>query len=78
MERFGIKVERHGWHQFTVPAGQRYQSPGKIMVEGDAYVRLHILAAGALGGGSLRVEGAGRASIQWRCGLCRRADPHGR
>ncbi|WP_233802729.1 3-phosphoshikimate 1-carboxyvinyltransferase [Paraburkholderia sp. HP33-1] len=69
MERFGIKVERHGWHQFVVPAGQRYQSPGTIMVEGDASSASYFLAAGALGGGPLRVEGVGRASIQGDVGF---------
>ncbi|EEA00283.1 3-phosphoshikimate 1-carboxyvinyltransferase [Burkholderia sp. H160] len=69
MERFGIKVERHGWHQFVVPAGQRYQSPGAIMVEGDASSASYFLAAGALGGGPLKVEGVGRASIQGDVGF---------
>jgi 3-phosphoshikimate 1-carboxyvinyltransferase len=69
MERFGIKVERHGWHQFTVPSGGRYQSPGRIMVEGDASSASYFLAAGALGGGPLRVEGVGRASIQGDVGF---------
>ncbi|ASV98463.1 3-phosphoshikimate 1-carboxyvinyltransferase [Paraburkholderia aromaticivorans] len=69
MERFGIKVERHGWHRFVVPAGQRYQSPGTIMVEGDASSASYFLAAGALGGGPLRVEGVGRASIQGDVGF---------
>jgi len=69
MERFGIKVERNGWHQFVVPVGQRYQSPGTIMVEGDASSASYFLAAGALGGGPLRVEGVGRASIQGDVGF---------
>ncbi|WP_233831549.1 3-phosphoshikimate 1-carboxyvinyltransferase [Paraburkholderia sp. ZP32-5] len=69
MERFGIKVERHEWHQFVVPAGQRYQSPGTIMVEGDASSASYFLAAGALGGGPLKVEGVGRASIQGDVGF---------
>jgi 3-phosphoshikimate 1-carboxyvinyltransferase len=69
MERFGIKVERHGWHQFTVPSGERYQSPGRIMVEGDASSASYFLAAGALGGGPLRVEGVGRSSIQGDVGF---------
>ncbi|RKE34781.1 3-phosphoshikimate 1-carboxyvinyltransferase [Paraburkholderia sp. BL23I1N1] len=69
MERFGIKVERHEWHRFVVPAGQRYQSPGTIMVEGDASSASYFLAAGALGGGPLRVEGVGRASIQGDVGF---------
>ncbi|MEC5405224.1 3-phosphoshikimate 1-carboxyvinyltransferase [Paraburkholderia sp. MPAMCS5] len=69
MARFGIKVERNGWHQFVVPAGQRYQSPGTIMVEGDASSASYFLAAGALGGGPLKVEGVGRASIQGDVGF---------
>jgi 3-phosphoshikimate 1-carboxyvinyltransferase len=69
MARFGIKVERHDWHQFVVPAGQRYQSPGTIMVEGDASSASYFLAAGALGGGPLKVEGVGRASIQGDVGF---------
>ncbi|MGF6445494.1 3-phosphoshikimate 1-carboxyvinyltransferase [Paraburkholderia youngii] len=69
MARFGIEVERHGWHQFVVPAGKRYQSPGTIMVEGDASSASYFLAAGALGGGPLRVEGVGRASIQGDVGF---------
>ncbi|KAE8755078.1 3-phosphoshikimate 1-carboxyvinyltransferase [Paraburkholderia madseniana] len=69
MERFGIKVERHEWHRFIVPAGQRYQSPGTILVEGDASSASYFLAAGALGGGPLRVEGVGRSSIQGDVGF---------
>jgi 3-phosphoshikimate 1-carboxyvinyltransferase len=64
MERFGIVVERDGWARFTIPAGARYVSPGAIAVEGDASSASYFLAAGALGGGPLRVEGVGRASIQ--------------
>jgi 3-phosphoshikimate 1-carboxyvinyltransferase len=69
MERFGIEVERFGWERFTIPNGVRYQSPGKIMVEGDASSASYFLAAGALGGGPLRVEGVGRASIQGDVGF---------
>ncbi|CAG4907551.1 3-phosphoshikimate 1-carboxyvinyltransferase [Paraburkholderia saeva] len=69
MARFGIEVERLGWQRFTVPSGKRYQSPGEIMVEGDASSASYFLAAGALGGGPLRVEGVGRASIQGDVGF---------
>jgi 3-phosphoshikimate 1-carboxyvinyltransferase len=69
MARFGIEVERNGWHQFVVPAGQRYQSPGTIMVEGDASSASYLLAAGALGGGPVKVEGVGRSSIQGDVGF---------
>ena len=63
MKRFGIEVKRTGWRYFDVPAGI-YRSPGKIFVEGDASSASYFLAAGAIGGGPVRVEGVGRDSIQ--------------
>ena len=67
MRRFGVEVERDGWKTFTVPA-KRYASPGEIRIEGDASSASYFLAAGAIsglsGGGPVRVEGVGRASIQ--------------
>lgn len=64
MKRFGVVVERHGWQSFTVAAGQKYSSPGVIHVEGDASSASYFLAAGAIAGGPVRVEGVGRDSIQ--------------
>jgi 3-phosphoshikimate 1-carboxyvinyltransferase len=64
MRRFGLAVERDGWQSFTVQAGQRYISPGSIHVEGDASSASYFLAAGAIAGGPVRVEGVGRDSIQ--------------
>ena len=63
MRRFGVAVERDGWARFRVPSA-RYTSPGSIYVEGDASSASYFLAAGALGGGPVRVEGVGRESIQ--------------
>ena len=64
MRRFGVEVERHGWQEFVVHGGQRYISPGLIHVEGDASSASYFLAAGAIGGGPVRVEGVGKTSIQ--------------
>jgi 3-phosphoshikimate 1-carboxyvinyltransferase len=64
MQRFGVQVERHAWQSFTVHPGQHYRSPGKILVEGDASSASYFLAAGAIAGGPVRVEGVGRDSIQ--------------
>src|SRR5450830_2006913 len=64
MRRFGVTVEHDGWQSFTVQPGQHYQSPGTIHVEGDASSASYFLAAGAIGGGPVRVEGVGRDSIQ--------------
>lgn len=64
MARFGVEVAREGWRRFTIPAGARYISPGELFVEGDASSASYFLAAGAIGGGPVRVEGVGRHSIQ--------------
>jgi len=64
MARFGVEVQRDGWRSFTLAAGQAYRSPGALRVEGDASAASYFLAAGAIGGGPVRVEGVGRHSIQ--------------
>lgn len=64
MRRFGVTVEQDGWAAFTVQPGQHYASPGTIHVEGDASSASYFLAAGAIGGGPVRVNGVGAASIQ--------------
>lgn len=64
LARFGIDVQRDGWASFTIAPGQVYRSPGTLHVEGDASSASYFLAAGAIGGGPVRVEGVGRASIQ--------------
>jgi 3-phosphoshikimate 1-carboxyvinyltransferase len=64
LRRFGVEVGHDGWQRFTVPAAACYQSPGEIWVEGDASSASYFLAAGAIGGGPVRVEGVGRDSVQ--------------
>jgi 3-phosphoshikimate 1-carboxyvinyltransferase len=64
MARFGVDVATPDAATFVVPAGARYRSPGRLDVEGDASSASYFLAAGVLGGGPVRVEGAGRESIQ--------------
>ena len=63
MRKFGVEVRRTAWRSFAIPA-KSYVSPGAIYVEGDASSASYFLAAGALGGGPVRVEGVGRDSIQ--------------
>jgi 3-phosphoshikimate 1-carboxyvinyltransferase len=64
MRRFGVDVRRAGWQSFTIAANAHYRSPGNIQVEGDASSASYFLAAGAIAGGPVRVEGVGRGSIQ--------------
>ncbi len=64
MARFGVRVVHEDWGRFIVPGGARYVSPGTLFVEGDASSASYFLAAGAIGGGPVRVEGVGSSSIQ--------------
>ena len=64
MQRFGVQVENRQHQQFTIPSGQKYQSPGRIMVEGDASSASYFLAAAAIAGGPVRVHGVGKSSVQ--------------
>jgi len=64
MAHFGVVVQRDGWSSFTVEADSRYVSPKEIFVEGDASSASYFLAAGAIGGGPVRVEGVGKSSVQ--------------
>ena len=64
MEKFGVTVENNHFQRFVIPAGQRYISPSNIMVEGDASSASYFLAAGAIGGGTVRVNGVGSSSVQ--------------
>ena len=69
MARFGVTVRWEDAHRLSVPATDAYESPGQITVEGDASSASYFLAAGALGGGPVRVRGVGRDSIQGDIGF---------
>lgn len=66
LARFGIAVQREGWSRFTVPAGSRYATPGRIHVEGDASSASYFVALGAIAAtdAPVRIEGVGEDSIQ--------------
>ncbi len=63
MAQFGVRVEREGWRRFVVPP-MRYVSPGHYAVEGDASSASYFIAAAAIGGGPIRVEGVGKHALQ--------------
>jgi len=64
MAKFGVTVANQDYQSFSITGGQTYQSPGAIMVEGDASSASYFLAAAAIGGGPVKVHGIGSASIQ--------------
>jgi len=63
MADFGVAVTRDGYERFQVAPGQRYQARD-YRIEPDASNATYFLAAAALTGGNVRVEGLGRHSVQ--------------
>ena len=64
MKTFGVSVEHNNYQRFSVRGQQRYVSPGSYLVEGDASSASYFLAAAAIKGGTVRVTGVGRNSVQ--------------
>jgi 3-phosphoshikimate 1-carboxyvinyltransferase len=64
MKRFGVHVENQEYKRFIIHGGQKYQSPGTFLVEGDASSASYFLAAAAIKGGKVRVSGVGLDSMQ--------------
>jgi 3-phosphoshikimate 1-carboxyvinyltransferase len=70
LSKFGVDVINHDWQRFEIPAASSanqnspYTSPKELWVEGDASSASYFLAAGAIGGGPVKVRGVGHDSIQ--------------
>jgi 3-phosphoshikimate 1-carboxyvinyltransferase len=64
MNSFGVEVINDNYQRLSVKAGQKYTAPGNIMVEGDASSASYFLAAAAIKGGKVRVDGVGSNSVQ--------------
>ncbi len=64
MAQFGIDVSHNNFDSFDVKGNQTYQSVSTFLVEGDASSASYFLAAGAIKGGTVRVNGVGKKSIQ--------------
>ena len=66
MQDFGVNVENVNaeYQTFVIKGGQTYQAPGHYLVEGDASSASYFLAAAAIAGGSIKVTGIGRKSVQ--------------
>lgn len=64
MKLFGIEVENNNFESFFIKGNQTYVSPGRVLVEGDASSASYFLAAAAIKGGTVKVNGIGKKSIQ--------------
>ena len=64
MNLFGIKIIEKKNNIFLIPSNQTLLSPVEINIESDASSASYFLAAAAIGGGSLKINGLGSKSIQ--------------
>ena len=64
MQKFGVTVENDNYNVFHIAGNQRYIAPGDYLVEGDASSASYFLAAAAIKGGTVKVTGIGRNSVQ--------------
>ena len=68
MKKFGVTVDiegdMDGTPSFHISSQQKYISPQKILVEGDASSASYFVAGAAITGGTVTVRGCGSESVQ--------------
>jgi 3-phosphoshikimate 1-carboxyvinyltransferase len=66
MRDFGVEVDNVDgkYHTFIVKGNQTYTAAGEYLVEGDASSASYFLAAAAIKGGTIKVTGIGKKSVQ--------------
>ncbi|MBF7072862.1 3-phosphoshikimate 1-carboxyvinyltransferase [Glaciecola sp. MH2013] len=64
MEKFGVVVDNDNYQSFSISKNAKYLAPTSFLVEGDASSASYFLAAAAIKGGTVKVTGVGRSSIQ--------------
>ncbi|QFQ32484.1 3-phosphoshikimate 1-carboxyvinyltransferase [Buchnera aphidicola (Aphis fabae)] len=61
---FGVNIRHDSYSVFYIKGNQQYKTPGNYTIEGDASSASYFLAASAIKGGSVKVVGVGKKSIQ--------------
>ncbi|AMA65124.1 3-phosphoshikimate 1-carboxyvinyltransferase [Candidatus Arsenophonus lipoptenae] len=64
IHNFGVKIKNQQYNKFYIKGNQQYISPGKISIEGDASSASYFLAAAAIKGGTVKVKGINKNSLQ--------------
>ncbi len=64
MKEFGVNVVHDDYKTFNIKGRQTYKAVETFMVEGDASSASYFLAAAAIKGGTVKVTGIGKNSIQ--------------
>ncbi len=63
MTQFGVSLTHEDYQRFLITGRQRYLSPGRYLIEGDASSASYFFAAAAISG-SVTVHGLGKHSVQ--------------
>ncbi|MFT4926342.1 MAG: 3-phosphoshikimate 1-carboxyvinyltransferase [Phenylobacterium sp.] len=64
IKKFGVDIENLNDEVYKIKGGQHYTAPQTYMVEGDASSASYFTAAAAIKGGTVRVTGIGKTSVQ--------------
>ena len=64
MRDFGVEIQNEDFRRFHFAPGQKYRSPGTYAIEPDASSASYFLAAGAIAGGEVEIQGLGKSSLQ--------------
>lgn len=64
ISKFGVSIENINDAVYKIKGGQSYIAPETYMVEGDASSASYFTAAAAIKGGTVRVTGIGKTSVQ--------------
>lgn len=64
IKKFGVNIENHNFNKFNILSKQKYIAPKKYVIESDASSASYFLAAAAIKGGTVKVNGINHNSIQ--------------
>ena len=64
MAQYGVTASHENYQRFYIKGRQHYVSPRDYLIEGDASSASYFFAAAAIKGGTVRVNGLGRHSVQ--------------
>ncbi|NIH41231.1 MAG: 3-phosphoshikimate 1-carboxyvinyltransferase [Buchnera aphidicola (Periphyllus aceris)] len=70
MKSFGVIIKNFNYKFFLINGNQKYVSPKKYFVEGDASSASYFLSAAAIKGGTVKIKGVGKKSIQGDIKFC--------
>ncbi|NIG99193.1 MAG: 3-phosphoshikimate 1-carboxyvinyltransferase [Buchnera aphidicola (Periphyllus acericola)] len=70
MKSFGVIIKNFNYKFFLINGNQKYISPKKYFIEGDASSASYFLSAAAIKGGTVIIKGVGKKSIQGDIKFC--------